>query len=244
MSDNCGTAVSVRLRGGADPAGLAVADEDDPLAPAPANLVGALIRYARVSTSGQNLDRQARALIEAGCIRIFAGKQQGKTAGRPELAACPGYLRAGDTLVIPGLDRLSRSRQDLITIVAGLRRRGTGFPVRHEALDTATPGGRLVFHVFAALAEFICGLIVAGFALSGAATGQHRPAAALLARLAAHRTPRSAQSRRPAPGARCRRRPRAHPPSDARFPGRYGGRPAHSLICCWMTSGADRASTV
>jgi hypothetical protein len=63
------------------PAGLAVADEDDPLAVGLANLTGVLIRYARVSTSGQNLDRQARALTEAGCIRIFAGKQPGKTAG-------------------------------------------------------------------------------------------------------------------------------------------------------------------
>jgi DNA invertase Pin-like site-specific DNA recombinase len=107
-----------------------------------------------VSTSGQNLDRQARALIEAGCIRIFADKQPGKTVGRPELAACLDYLRAGDTLVVPSLDRLSRSLQDLITIVAGLRRRGTGFRSLHEALDTTTPGGRLVFHVFAALAEF------------------------------------------------------------------------------------------
>jgi AcrR family transcriptional regulator len=131
--------------------------------------------------------------IEADCIRIFADKQPGKTAGRPELAACPGYLRAGDTLVIPGLDRLSRPLQDLITIVAGLRRRGTGFRSLHEALDTTTPGGRLVFHVFAALAEFIRELIVGGFALPGAATRQHRQAAALLAWLAAHRTPRSAQ---------------------------------------------------
>jgi DNA invertase Pin-like site-specific DNA recombinase len=104
--------------------------------PESANLAGALIRYARVSTSGQNLDRQARTLIEAGCIRIFADKQPGKTAGHPELAACPGYLRAGDTLVVPSLDRLPRSLQDLITIVAGLRRRGTGFRSRHEALDT------------------------------------------------------------------------------------------------------------
>ena len=69
------------------PPGLAVADEDDPLAPEPANLAGVLTGYARVSTSGQNLDRQARALTEAGCTRIFAGKQPGKTAGRPELAA-------------------------------------------------------------------------------------------------------------------------------------------------------------
>jgi hypothetical protein len=131
------------------PVGLAVAAEDDPLAPEPANLAGALIGYARVSTSGQNLDRQTRALTEAGCIRVFAGKQPGKTAGRPELAACLDYLRAGDTLVVPSLDRLSRSRPDLITIVAGLRRRGTGFRSLHEVLDTTTPGGRLVFRVFA-----------------------------------------------------------------------------------------------
>ena len=142
------------------PAGIA--DEDDPLAPEPAKLTGALIGYARVSTSGQNLDRQARALTEAGCIRIFADKLSGKTADRPELAACLDYLRAGDTLVVPSLDRLSRSLQDLITIVAGLRRRGVGFRSLHEALDTTTPGGRLVFHVFAALAEFIRELIVEG----------------------------------------------------------------------------------
>jgi len=72
------------------------------------------------------------------------------------------YLRAGDTLVVPSLDRLSRSLQDLITLVAELRRRGIGFCSLHEALDTTTPGGRLVFHVFAALAEFIRELIVEG----------------------------------------------------------------------------------
>jgi DNA invertase Pin-like site-specific DNA recombinase len=136
--------------------------QDDLLAPEPANLTGALIGYARVSTSGQNLDRQIRALTETGCIRIFADKLSGKTADRPELAACLDYLRAGDTLVVPSLDRLSRSLQDLITLVAGLRRTGVGFRSLHEALDTTTPGGRLVFHVFAALAEFIRELIVEG----------------------------------------------------------------------------------
>ena len=108
-----------------------------------------------MSTSGQNLDRQIRALTEVGCLRVFADKLSGKTADRPELAACLDYLRAGDTLVVPSLDRLSRSLQDLITIVTGLRRHGTGFRSLHEALDTTTPGGRLVFHVFAPLAEFI-----------------------------------------------------------------------------------------
>ena len=106
------------------PAGHAGADHDDLLAPEPANLTGALIGYARVSTSGQILDRQVLALTEAGCIRVFADKLSGKTADRPELAACLDYLRAGDTLVVPSLDRLSRSLQDLITLVARLRRRG------------------------------------------------------------------------------------------------------------------------
>ena len=123
---------------------------------------GALIGYARVSTSGQLLDRQQHALAEAGCLRIFADKLSGKNADRPELAACLDYLRPGDTLVVPSLDRLSRSLADLIGIVGTLRRREVGFKSLHEALDTTTPGGRLVFHVFAALAEFIRELIVEG----------------------------------------------------------------------------------
>ena len=132
------------------------------LAPGPAVRTGALIGYARVSTSGQLLDRQQHALAEAGCLRIFAGKLSGKDADRPELAACLDYLWPGDTLVVPSLDRLSRSLADLIGIVATLRRRGVGFKSLHEALDTTTPGGRLVFHVFAALGEFIRELIVGG----------------------------------------------------------------------------------
>ena len=132
------------------------------LAPEPAVRTGALIGYARVSTTGQLLDRQQHALAEAGCLRIFADKLSGKDADRPELAACLDYLRPGDTLVVPSLDRLSRSLADLIGIVGTLRRRGIGFKSLHEALDTTTPGGRLVFHVFAALAEFIRELIVEG----------------------------------------------------------------------------------
>ena len=71
-------------------------------------------------------------------------------------------MHEGDTLVVPSLDRLSRSLQDLITTVGDLRRPGVGFTSLHENLDTTTPGGRLVFHVFAALAEFIRELIVSG----------------------------------------------------------------------------------
>ncbi|WP_079085533.1 recombinase family protein [Streptomyces dysideae] len=118
--------------------------------------------YARVSTKGQLLDRQIHALTEARCIRIFSDKKSGKNAEREELWKALDYLREGDTLVVPSLDRLGRSIQDLIAIVSGLRKRGVGFTSLHEALDTTTPGGRLVFHVFAALAEFIRELIVQG----------------------------------------------------------------------------------
>jgi DNA invertase Pin-like site-specific DNA recombinase len=135
---------------------------EDPLAAIPAKATGALIGYARVSTAGQLLDRQLAALTAAGCMRIFSDKKSGKNAEREELWKALDYLREGDTLVVPSLDRLGRSLQDLISIVAGLRKRGIGFRSLHEALDTTTPGGRLVFHVFAALAEFIRELIVEG----------------------------------------------------------------------------------
>jgi hypothetical protein len=77
-------------------------------------------------------------LAGAGCLRIFADKLSGKNADRPELAACLDYLRPGDTLVVPSLDRLSRSLADLIQIVGTLRRQGVGFKSLHEALDTTT----------------------------------------------------------------------------------------------------------
>jgi DNA invertase Pin-like site-specific DNA recombinase len=137
-------------------------DATDLLAPVPAVRTGGLVGYARVSTKGQLLDRQVHALTEAGCIRIFADKKSGKNAEREELWKALDFLREGDTLVVPSLDRLGRSLQDLIAIVSGLRKRGVGFTSLHEALDTTTPGGRLVFHVFAALAEFIRELIVQG----------------------------------------------------------------------------------
>ncbi|MFD3613418.1 SDR family oxidoreductase [Streptomyces atroolivaceus] len=135
-------------------------DTADLLAPVPAVRTGSLVGYARVSTKGQLLDRQMHALNTAGCIRIFSDKKSGKNAEREELWKALDYLNEGDTLVVPSLDRLGRSIQDLIAIVSGLRKRGVGFTSLHEALDTTTPGGRLVFHVFAALAEFIRELIV------------------------------------------------------------------------------------
>ncbi len=138
------------------------ADADAPLEAFPSTPSGARVGYARVSTKGQLLDRQIAALEAAGCARVFADKRSGKNAEREELWMCLDYLRPGDTLVVPSLDRLGRSIQDLIAIVGGLRKRGIGFQSLHESLDTTTPGGRLVFHVFASIAEFIRELIVQG----------------------------------------------------------------------------------
>lgn len=133
------------------------------LAPAPVVRSEILIGYARVSTGGQKLERQLDALQAAGCRRVFADKESGRHGvDRPDLAACLAFISAGDTLVVPALDRLGRSLQDLIGIVSELRTREVGFRSLHESLDTTTPGGRLIFHVFAALAEFIRELIVAG----------------------------------------------------------------------------------
>ena len=140
----------------------AALEPSDLLAAEPANPTEIRIGYARVSTGAQRLERQLDALKAAGCRRVFAEKQSGRDADRPELAACLDFLQPGDTLVVPSLDRLSRSLQDLITTVGQLRTRGVGFTSLHENLDTTTPGGRLVFHVFAALAEFIRELIVSG----------------------------------------------------------------------------------
>ncbi|MEU9716214.1 recombinase family protein [Streptomyces sp. NPDC047976] len=132
------------------------------LAAEPAHRTEIRIGYARVSTGGQKLDRQLDALNAVGCRRIFADKKSGKNDLRPELKACHAFLAAGDTLVVPALDRYGRSLQDLIAMVGELRKREIGFTSLHERLDTTTPGGRLVFHVFAALAEFIRELIVSG----------------------------------------------------------------------------------
>ncbi|WP_246570480.1 recombinase family protein [Streptomyces tauricus] len=98
----------------------------------------------------------------AGCRKIFADKKSGKNALRPEFKACHALLEASDTLAVPSLNRYGRSLQDLINMVAELRDSGIGFASLHENLDTTTPGGRLVFHVFAGLAEFIRELIVQG----------------------------------------------------------------------------------
>ena len=117
-------------------------------------MTGNLIGYARVSSSDQDLDLQSDALAAAGCQRVFMDTASGSIADRPQLAPCLDYVRDGDTLVVWRLDRLGRSLPHLIDTVRGLADRGVGFKSLQESIDTTTPGGRLVFHVFAALAEF------------------------------------------------------------------------------------------
>lgn len=114
----------------------------------------AILGYARVSTVEQTLDLQRDALQAAGASNIYEDKASGKTADRPELEHCLKALRAGDTLVVWRLDRLGRNLQDLIRIVNNLEARDVKFRSATESIDTGGPTGKLVFHMFAALAEF------------------------------------------------------------------------------------------
>src|SRR5690348_6725177 len=112
------------------------------------------IGYARVSTGEQTLDLQLDALTRAGCGKVFTETASGATAERPVLTEALAYLRPGDVLVVWRLDRLGRSLQHLIAVVAELAARQIGFKSLSEQIDTTTSGGKLVFHVFGALAEF------------------------------------------------------------------------------------------
>ena len=113
-----------------------------------------LIGYARVSTDDQHLDLQNDALMAAGCERIYRDKASGAKAERPGLTRTFEDLRAGDTLVVWRLDRLGRSLKDLLERAEALEQRGVGLKSLQEAIDTNSSGGRLVFHLFGALAEF------------------------------------------------------------------------------------------
>jgi DNA invertase Pin-like site-specific DNA recombinase len=114
----------------------------------------AIIGYARVSTFEQTLDLQRDALHEAGASCTYEDKASGKSADRPELVHCLKALRDGDTLVVWRLDRLGRNLQDLIHIVNDLEERNVKFRSLKESIDTNGPAGKLVFHMFAALAQF------------------------------------------------------------------------------------------
>jgi DNA invertase Pin-like site-specific DNA recombinase len=113
-----------------------------------------LIGYARISTQDQTLDLQRDALEKAGCDRIFTDKVSGTKAERKGLTEALSHLRERDTLVVWRLDRLGRSLRHLIDTVTELHDRGVGFKSLQENIDTTTSGGKLVFHIFGALAEF------------------------------------------------------------------------------------------
>jgi DNA invertase Pin-like site-specific DNA recombinase len=116
--------------------------------------MGHLLGYARVSTTDQHPQLQVDALQRAGCYRVFTETASGAHTDRPTLTQVLDQLRPGDTLVVWKLDRLGRSLRHLVDTVTGLAERGIGFRSLQEAIDTTIPGGKLVFHVFAALAEF------------------------------------------------------------------------------------------
>jgi DNA invertase Pin-like site-specific DNA recombinase len=114
-----------------------------------------LLGYARISTGEQHPDLQVDALKAAGCYRVFADTASGALAARPALDQVLDQLRPGDTLVVWKLDRLGRSLRHLVdTTTTTLADRGIGFRSLQESIDTTTPSGKLVFHIFAALAEF------------------------------------------------------------------------------------------
>ena len=113
-----------------------------------------LIGYARVSTHDQTLALQQDALKQVGCERLFTDTASGAKADRLGLEEAVDFARNGDTLVVWKLDRLGRSLPHLIETISGLQERGIGFKSLTEQIDTTTSGGKLIFHVFAALAEF------------------------------------------------------------------------------------------
>ena len=119
-----------------------------------------LIGYARVSTQDQHPELQLDALKAPGCEQVFHEKMTGKLAERPELDACLRTLRQGDTLVVWKLDRLGRSLKNLVEIIHGLEQRGVAFRSLTESIDTANASGKLIFHIFGALAEFEHSLIL------------------------------------------------------------------------------------
>jgi len=120
-----------------------------------------LIGYARVSTGLQNLDLQIDALTQYGCVKIFHDKMSGSKKQRPGLAEALQYARQGDTIVVWRLDRLGRNMQDLIDIVNNLNNQSIGFHSLQENLtmDRGNATGQLMFHLFAAFAEFERNLI-------------------------------------------------------------------------------------
>jgi DNA invertase Pin-like site-specific DNA recombinase len=113
-----------------------------------------ILGYARISTDDQKLDAQLDVLNGAGAVRIFADRISGSKRQRPELDRMLEQLREGDVVMVTKYDRLARSLRDLLDIVQAIQGRGAGFRSLAEDIDTTTPAGRLVFHVFASIAQF------------------------------------------------------------------------------------------
>jgi DNA invertase Pin-like site-specific DNA recombinase len=116
--------------------------------------MGAILGYARVSTSDQDVAGQTMRLTEAGAIKVFGDVRSGRTMERPGLEALLAYAREGDTLAVVRLDRLGRSLGELLTTVAMLKERGIALLSLEETIDTNSAAGELVFHVFGAIAHF------------------------------------------------------------------------------------------
>lgn len=116
--------------------------------------MGRLIGYARVSTTAQDPSLQVDALRSAGCERVFIDRASGKLATRPQLDCAIRAAQPGDTLVVWRLDRLGRSLPHLLQVVTDLEQRGVAFRSLTESIDTSSAAGRLVLHVFGALAQF------------------------------------------------------------------------------------------
>ena len=113
-----------------------------------------LIGYARVSTQDQNQTAQVAALELAGCELIFQEKASGGRWNRPELHRLLGQLRKGDVLVVWKLDRLSRSLQDVLSLMEKIAQAGAGFRSLTEAIDTTSPAGRMLMQIVGTFAEF------------------------------------------------------------------------------------------
>ncbi|HJO93473.1 MAG TPA: recombinase family protein [Victivallales bacterium] len=113
-----------------------------------------LVGYARVSTTDQSLNLQKDSLEKNGCEKIYHDVASGVADSRPGLEELMKYIREGDTLVVWKLDRLGRSLRNLIDTINDLHKKGIGFKSIRESIDTTTSGGKLVFHIFASLAEF------------------------------------------------------------------------------------------
>jgi hypothetical protein len=117
------------------------------------------IGYCRVSTTDQTLDLQKDELQKAGCEKFFEEVASGAKEDRQKLRECIDFARKGDVIVCWKLDRIGRSLKHLIEVINELKDRGVGFRCLTQNLDTTTPSGMLVFHVFGAMAEFERSLI-------------------------------------------------------------------------------------